>query len=196
MVTEISTSRLLLRQWRASDLEPFAQLNADPEVMEHFPATLSGEQSDQMVGRLNARIDEQGWGLWAVEAPGAAPFIGFVGLNQVPFEAHFTPAVEVGWRLARQFWGFGYATEAASAALDFAFEQLKCEQVVSFTASTNLRSMKVMQRLGMTSDPAEDFDHPNVASTQLARHVLYRISEVDWRARRHHDHKRQRSERA
>jgi RimJ/RimL family protein N-acetyltransferase len=180
---ELTTERLLLRQWRDNDLKPFAALNADSEVMRYFPAPLTPAQSDEFARYVYATIDRQGWGLWAVEVRGGAPFIGFVGLNRPSFEAHFTPAVEVGWRLDKRHWGHGYATEAASASLTFAFEQLHLAEVVSFTTAANEPSRRVMQRLGMTHDPAEDFDHPRVAEGPLRRHVLYRVSAQQWRER-------------
>ena len=166
----IATERLLLRQWRDEDLEPFAALNADPVVMEHFPATMAREASDAFADHNRERIAERGWGLWAVEADGA--FIGFVGLN----EPDFMPGVEIGWRLARGAWGKGYATEAARAAAAYAFEELRLPEIVSFTATTNLRSQRVMERIGMTRDPSGDFDHPRVADPWLRRHVLYRLA--------------------
>lgn len=172
----LTTARLVLRGWRQSDLVPFAALNADPEVMRYFPERLSRAQSDALAERMQALIADQGWGLWAVEVPGHAPFIGFVGLNRVGFEAHFTPAIEVGWRLGRAHWGRGYATEAAEAALAFAFEELGCEEVVSFAALANERSRRVMERLGMTHDPRDHFDHPAVSDESLRRHALYRRS--------------------
>jgi len=168
----IATKRLLLRQWRDEDLEPFAALNADPVVMEHFPATMAREASDAFADHNRERIAERGWELWAVEADGA--FIGFVGLN----EPDFMPGVEIGWRLARGAWGKGYATEAARAAAAYAFEELRLPEIVSFTATTNLRSQRVMERIGMTRDPAGDFDHPRVADPRLRRHVLYRLAFV------------------
>jgi RimJ/RimL family protein N-acetyltransferase len=171
----LRTARLLLREWREADQAPFAQLNADPEVMRYFPEILTRAQSDALAEQVQARLAEQGWGLWAVEVLGVAPFIGFVGLNQVPFEAHFTPAIEVGWRLDRRHWGRGYATEAARAALEFAFEDLACDEVVSFAVLANERSRAVMERLGMTHDPADDFDHPRVDDSRLRRHALYRF---------------------
>jgi ribosomal-protein-alanine N-acetyltransferase len=173
-VTELRTERLLLRQWRDDDLEPFAELNADPEVMEHFPAPLARDESDRLARRARDRIAADGWGLWAVEVVGSQPFVGFVGLAEPGFEAHFTPALEVGWRLARTAWGNGYATEAGRAALAYAFEELGRDEVVSFTSTGNLRSRRVMERLGMTHDPADDFDHPRVEDPRLRRHVLYR----------------------
>jgi RimJ/RimL family protein N-acetyltransferase len=164
--------RVLLRQWRDEDREPFAALNADPEVMRHFPSTMSREQSDGMVDWASALIEERGWGLWAVEVVGGARFIGFVGLN----EPRFMPGtIEVGWRLAQEHWGHGYATEAAREAVRFGFEELGLDEIVAFTVPANTRSRRVMERLGMTRDPADDFDHPNVAEGPLKRHVLYRL---------------------
>jgi len=171
----IRTWRLLLRRWRESDREPFAVLNGDPEVMEHFPATLSREQSDELIGRIEREFDRRGFGLWALETLEAGELIGFAGLATPSFEAHFTPAVEVGWRLARPAWGHGYATEAAEAAIEVGFGQAGLAEVVSFTAARNRRSRAVMERLGMVRDPAEDFDHPDLAvGDPLRRHVLYR----------------------
>lgn len=175
-VRTIHTPRLVLRQWRPSDRSPWAALNADPVVMELMPALLSAEESAAFADRNEAGLAERGWGLWAVEVPGHAGFIGFVGLNAPRFEAHFTPCVEVGWRLARSAWGHGYATEAARSALGFAFGELGLDEVVSFTSVGNERSRAVMMRLGMTHDPADDFDHPRLPEgDRLRRHVLYRI---------------------
>jgi ribosomal-protein-alanine N-acetyltransferase len=173
-VAEIATRRLLLRQWCEEDLAPFAALNGDPEVMRYFPATLTRAESDELARHIH------GWGLWAVEVGGGPAFIGFVGLNRVRFEAHFTPAIEIGWRLDRPYWGHGYATEAAAAGLSFAFDVLECPEVVSFASLLNERSMRVMRRLGMSRDPAEDFDHPALADGPLRRHALYRISRERW----------------
>ena len=175
-MTELRTERLVLRGWRDADREPFAALNADPEVMRHFPAPLSRAESDELADRLAAEIAGRGWGRWAVEERETGRFAGFTGLAPVPFEAPFTPAVEVGWRLARPAWGRGLATEAARAALAFAFDDLGLEEVVSFTARTNDRSWAVMERLGMRRDPEEDFEHPLLpAGHPLRPHVLYRI---------------------
>lgn len=172
---ELRTERLLLRGWRDEDREPFAALNADPEVMAHFPGPLDRADSDALADRIAARVAASGHGLWAVEVPRVAPFVGFVGLAPIPFEAHFTPAMEVGWRLARAHWGAGYATEAARAALAFAFTDLGLEEVVSITVPENHRSRAVMERIGMTHDPADDFDHPRFEPGHpLRRHVLYR----------------------
>lgn len=175
-MAEMTTERLVLRRWRDEDRDPFAALNADPEVMEHFPAPLTREQSDALVDRIEAHLDEHGWGLWAVEVRESGRFCGFTGLARATFEAHFTPAVEVGWRLARWSWGHGYATEAARAALAHGFDRLGLDEIVSFTTTTNLRSQAVMQRLGMVRDEAGDFDHPNVPEGHRLRpHVLYRL---------------------
>lgn len=180
----IRTERLLLRPWCDDDLKPFAQLNADSRVMEFFPSLLTEEESNQMVKRLQGKIEENGWGLWAVSVPGIAEFIGFIGLNSVekaPMPAPFTPAVEVGWRLAYDYWNKGYATEGALASLKYAFEILKLPEIVSFTAAQNQRSIAVMKKIGMHRDPADDFDHPRLPESHwLRRHVLYRIAQREW----------------
>ena len=169
MSDELRTARLLLRRWRDDDREPFAALNADPEVMRHFPAVLSRAESDALVDRLEAAFDELGYGRWAVEADGR--LLGFAGLAWAPFDADFTPALEVGWRLARSAWGRGYATEAATAALARGFEEV--DSIVSFTAIANTRSERVMQRIGMLRQG--EFDHPALPQGHpLRRHVLYR----------------------
>ena len=173
-MAELRTERLFLRQWRASDLAPFAALNADPEVMRFLPAPLPRAESDRLACRAEAELAAQGWGLWAVEVVDGEPFVGFVGLSTVQFRAHFTPAVEVGWRLARAHWDHGYATEAAFAAVAQAFLVLGLPEVVSFTSGLNVRSRRVMERLQMTHDPTDDFDHPLLGPGPLRRHVLYR----------------------
>ena len=170
---EIRTERLLLRRWTECDRDPFAELNADPRVMEHFPSVLTRADSDAMVERIEAHFERHGFGLWAVEVIGQAPFIGFVGLAVPSFEAHFTPCVEVGWRLAARFWGRGYATEAARAGVAFAFDQAGLTEIVSMTVPENIRSRHMMERLGMTRDPADDFEHPTLPDHR--RHVLYRL---------------------
>jgi RimJ/RimL family protein N-acetyltransferase len=180
-IPEVCTPRLWLRAWRDSDCEPFASLNADARVMEHLGAPLSRAESDAFVDRIRARFAHNGFGLWAVEVKGGAPFIGFVGLNIPSFQAHFTPCVEIGWRLSAAHWGHGYATEGARATLDFAFDQRHLEEVVAFTVPANIRSRHVMERLGMRRDPTGDFDHPGLPSGHpLSRHVLYRIGRADW----------------
>jgi len=179
-ITELRTERTLLRAWRDDDLVPFARLNADEEVMRWFPSPLSREQSDAMASRIRARLAADGWGLWALEVPDVSPFCGFVGLSRVPFETNFTPAVEIGWRLDRHWWGHGYASEAARACLEYGFGPLGLTDIVSFTTTKNTRSRAVMERLGMTRDPAEDFDHPAVPeASPVRRHVLYRLSRGD-----------------
>ncbi|WP_409483381.1 GNAT family N-acetyltransferase [Arsenicicoccus dermatophilus] len=172
---ELRTERLLLRPWRPEDRAPFATLNADPEVMAYFPTLLSQEESDDLANRFDKHVRARGWGMWAVEVVGGEPFVGFVGLDRPRFAAPFMPCIEIGWRLARSAWGQGYATEAATEVLRVAFEVLGLEEVVALTSSINLRSRAVMQRLGMTHDLADDFEHPLVAADDVLRHhVLYR----------------------
>ena len=155
------TDRLVLRQWREGDREPFAALNADPEVMRHFPALQAREQSDALIDRASVQIAEHGWGLWAIEEAGTGAFLGFTGLAVPRFEASFMPAVEIGWRLRRDACGHGYASEEARAALEVAFGEAGLTEVVSFTAVGNERSRTVVFRIGMIRDPAEEFDHPD-----------------------------------
>ncbi|HZM73189.1 MAG TPA: GNAT family N-acetyltransferase [Candidatus Polarisedimenticolia bacterium] len=182
-IPTIETERLRLRAFRDGDREPFAELNADREVMELFPAVLSRRESDAFLDRILRRWDEDGHGLWAIELKTDGAFFGFAGLATHRFEAHFMPAVEVGWRLARHAWGFGYATEAGAAALRYGFETLGLEEIVSFTTVANARSRRVMERLGMTRDPADDFDHPNLPVGHPIRpHVLYRLPKAAWLA--------------
>jgi RimJ/RimL family protein N-acetyltransferase len=180
-VAELRTERLLLRQWRDEDLEPFAELNADPETMRYFPARRTREESDAFAESIRRHLADEGWGLWAVEVAAGVSFIGFVGLARPRFEEHFTPAVEVGWRLGREHWGHGYATEAGRAALAYGFEELGLEEIVSFTSELNAPSRRVMERLGMSHDPADDFEHPGVpVGHPLRPHVLYRLSRGAW----------------
>ena len=174
-ISELRTERLLLRRWRQTDREPFAQMNADRRVMQHFPSTLTRAQSDAMAARIEADLEARGFGLWAVDIPGALDFAGFIGLSVPDFEAHFTPCVEIGWRIAPEVWGHGYATEGARAALAFAFDEIGLGEVVSFTVVANVRSRRVMERLGMHHSPRDDFDHPLLPEGHpLRRHVLYR----------------------
>jgi RimJ/RimL family protein N-acetyltransferase len=173
----LHTPRLILRGWRPDDRAPFAALNADPAVMAHFPSTLTREASDAFAERIEAQLADRGFGLWALEIPGVAPFAGYVGLSVPSFTAAFTPCVEIGWRLAAAHWGHGYATEAARAVLAHAWGTLGLDEIVAFTAAGNARSRAVMARLGMRYDPADDFDHPSLAPGHpLRRHVLYRIA--------------------
>ncbi len=175
-VSELRTERLLLRRWRPADRAPFAAMNADPRVMEHFPAPLTRAESDALVDRIEAAFETRGFGLWALEERAGGAFLGFTGLIEPTFAAPFTPAIEIGWRLAAPAWGHGYATEAARAALAFGFDEAGASEIVSMTTVANARSRAVMRRLGMTRDPADDFDHPLLpAGHPLRRHVLYRI---------------------
>ncbi len=178
---QLRTERLLLRRWRAADIEPFAAMNADQAVMEHFPAPLSLVESAALIERVEAGFDDRGYGLWAVEVPAEGAFAGLAGLAPVGGDLAFAPAVELGWRLARRFWGRGIATEAASAAMAFGLDELGLPGLVAYTAVGNLRSRRVMERLDMRRDPAEDFAHPGLpAGHPLAPHVLYRTDAVRW----------------
>ena len=183
MQQQLETSRLILRNWKDTDLEPYAQLNLDPSVMEHFPSLMSLDESEQSVGRVIKHFEVNDFGLWAAELKENGKFIGFIGLQRVPFEAAFTPAVEVGWRLAKEFWGQGLAPEGAEAAMKDAFDRIKLDEIVSMTTTTNKKSMRVMEKLGMTRDPLEDFDHPRVPVGPLQRHVLYRMPLNLWKTR-------------
>jgi RimJ/RimL family protein N-acetyltransferase len=174
-VVEIRTERLLLlRPWRTSDLAPWAAMNADPEVREHLGELLTREQSDASVARFTANFEQRGYGWWALEETATGTFLGFTGLDRVDEWMPFA-GVEIGWRLARSAWGHGYATEAALATLDFAFSTVELPEVLAVTTATNLRSQAVMRRIGMTRDPADDFDDPTVPDGPLKRNVLYRI---------------------
>jgi RimJ/RimL family protein N-acetyltransferase len=174
---ELRTRRLLLRGWRPADLEPFAAMNADPLVMEHFPETASRTASALLIAQIEAEFERDGYGLWVVEVRGETPFAGFVGLTRVGEELPFAPAIEAGWRLSREQWGRGIALEAADAVLDCGFQTLGLEEIVAYTAAGNARSRRLMERLGMSRDPGEDFDHPRIAAGErLAPHVLYRLT--------------------
>jgi len=172
----LCSDRIFLRQWRDEDREAFAAMNSDARVMEFFRSPLNRIQSDAMVDHIQKHFSEHEFGLWAIEVPGVARFIGFAGLEVPGFTAHFTPCVEVGWRLAFEYWGHGYATEAARLALGYGFGPLALQEVVSFTSATNRRSRAVMERLGMRRDPADDFDYPRLPEGHPLRpHVLYRL---------------------
>jgi ribosomal-protein-alanine N-acetyltransferase len=186
---QLRTARTLLRQWREDDLPAWIAMNADPEVRRWFTAVLTPEQAYAEASRIRAAIAERGWGPWALELPGSGlpceRFAGFVGLLVHGLPLPFMPAVEIGWRLDRRAWGQGYATEAARAALDFAFETLGLPDVVSITVPGNAASRAVMRRLGLEHDAAADFDHPRIPKGHaLERHVLYRIDRAGWLARR------------
>lgn len=173
----LTTERLILRRWLPADRPLFATMNADPRVMEFLPKPLSRTESDAFADRIDQHFEHHGFGWWALEVVGVAPFIGFVGLTIPRFEAAFTPCVEIGWRLAAESWGHGYATEAANAALDFAFDALMLHKIVSFTVPENVRSWRVMERIGMVRNPGDDFDHPSLPDGhRLRRHVLYRLT--------------------
>jgi RimJ/RimL family protein N-acetyltransferase len=179
----ITTERLLLRRWFPTDREPFAQMNADSLVMEFFPGLLSREESDRGVDRIEAHFEKHGFGLCAVELRQDHTFIGYIGLQIPSFQASFTPCVEIGWRLTAEHWGTGLATEGARAMVRFAFETVRLEELVSFTVPGNIRSRRVMEKLGMTRDPADDFDHSNLPESHpFRRHVLYRLRRSDRRA--------------
>jgi RimJ/RimL family protein N-acetyltransferase len=172
----LETERLLLRGWRASDRMPFRKINADPRVMEFMPELLSPSASDAMMQRIEEHFERHGFGLFAAEHLQSGSFIGYIGLAVPRFDAPFMPAVEIGWRIAFEFWGQGFATEGARRVVDHAFEDLRLERLVSFTAVQNQRSRRVMEKLGMTHDPDEDFDRPSLAEGHpLRRHVLYRL---------------------
>lgn len=171
----IESARLILRRWRAEDRVPFAALNASPVVTEFLPP-LSRAESDALIDRIESHFDDRGFGFFAIERKDTGAFVGMAGLAVPRFEAHFMPAVEIGWRLAEAHWGHGFATEAARAALAHGFGPLGFEEIVAFTVPANRRSRAVMERLGMTRNPAEDFDHPNLEPGHpLRRHVLYRL---------------------
>lgn len=172
---QIKTDRLLLRQWREEDLRPLIAMNRDPNVMEFVGPTLSEDQSRAMMERSRESWNDRGFGRFVIDVPGVAGSIGFVGLAVPRFKAHFTPCVEIGWRLSRKYWGLGYATEGATAVLDHAKKALGLTEIVAFTAETNLRSRRVMEKIGLKRDPLDDFGHPNFSPNDPLRAcVLYR----------------------
>jgi 3-dehydroquinate dehydratase/shikimate dehydrogenase len=182
----LTTSRLILRQWQDSDLAPFAVLNADPRVREFFPTLMNREESDRSARLISDHITRCGWGFWAASLIETGEFIGFIGLEDVHFQAHFTPAIEIGWRLKFDHWGKGYATEGAKAACTYGFEALQLDEIVSFTVVQNMRSRHIMEKIGMHHNPKDDFDHPKLpADSVLKRHVLYRLSKTDWQRKQH-----------
>ncbi len=180
MTNVIETDRLYLRQWQASDFAIFAEMNADPEVMQYFPKSLSTTVSNTIAKKCQQLIEDNGWGFWAVSLKQSNNFIGFVGLNDTHADMSFAPATEIAWRLRKECWGQGYATEAARAALQFAFTELALDDVVSFTAVINQRSQLIMERIGMTNTQ-DNFYHPLLDSEHpLAEHVLYKITRRQW----------------
>jgi RimJ/RimL family protein N-acetyltransferase len=177
MTSEILTDRLGLRAWLPTDRARFAMLNTDPRVMEHFVSTLSRERSDVLASQFETTFDRYGFGFWAVEVPGLAAFVGFVGISVPHFQTHFTPCVEIVWRLSAEYWDWGYPTEGARGALRFGFDALRLREIVALTVPGNVRSRRVMEKIGMIHDPADDFDHPLVPEGHpLRRHMLYRVS--------------------
>jgi ribosomal-protein-alanine N-acetyltransferase len=179
----LRTPRLLLRRWREGDREPYAAMNADPQVREFFPELLTRELSDAQIVVFEEHLDQHGFGMWALELLATGELLGFTGMDLATYDAPFTPAIEIGWRLRRSAWGHGYATEAARECLRFGFEELELTEIVAATAVANQRSRAVMERLGMRHDSAEDFEHPEVAAGHpLAHHVLYRLRAQWWLA--------------
>jgi RimJ/RimL family protein N-acetyltransferase len=177
----LRTQRLLLREWRDDDLDAFAALSRDPAVMAHLLPLEGRAASDAMAARIRTHFAAHGFGFWVVELPGQSSLIGVIGLAVVGFAAHFTPAVEIGWRLAREHWGRSYAFEAAAAALDDGFGRLQLDEIVAFTVAANRPSWRLMQRLGMTRSERDDFDHPRMpAGHPLRPHVLYRLGRQTW----------------
>lgn len=177
MTTVLQTERLLLRLWEPKDAQPYYDINQDPLVIEHLPGPLTHEQVADFMARMNKQYHEKRYTLWAVELKKTGELIGFIGLNYTDWPAHFTPAVEIGWRLGSQHWGHGYATEGAKACLRYAFDVLQLPEIVSFTVPANVRSIAVMERIGMQRDAGDDFAHPRLAPEhRLSKHVLYRMS--------------------
>jgi RimJ/RimL family protein N-acetyltransferase len=173
----LETDRLILRRWRPDDVEAFAELNADPRVMEFFPATLTRGEVEAMIRRIESGIDEHGVGFWAAELKQGGDLVGFIGLNVPGYPLPFAPCVEIGWRLAHRFWGKGLAQEGARASLRYGFEKLGLKEIVSFAVVGNQRSRQVMERIGMKYAAGEDFDHPKLPEGhRLRRHVLYRMA--------------------
>ena len=179
---ELRTPRLLLRQWKESDADPWCEMNADAEVRKYFPKVNAREDSIGEMTRIRDGIVQRGWGMWAVEVPGVAPFIGFIGLNPPGFPAPWQPAVEIGWRLKKDAWHQGYATEGAMAAMQFAFAHLALPQVLALSVVPNTPSHRVMERLGMTRWRGMEFDHPRVPQDwPLKNHLVHRVTEREWR---------------
>lgn len=180
----MKTKRLILRPWKKEDLEPLSLMNVDSHTMEFLFNPLTLEESKARLEVYIRHIQDHGWGLWAVSVPGVSDFIGWIGLWSIGFDAHFTPAVEVGWRLLPEFWGQGYATEGAEASLQYGFNILKLDEIVSITVPPNVRSKRVMEKIGMHTDPKDDFDHPKLSEDHpLKKHVLYRLKKSEWQNR-------------
>ncbi|MCF1503406.1 GNAT family N-acetyltransferase [Afifella sp. H1R] len=183
-MSRLETERLILRPWQDSDRDFWADLNADPEVMRFFEKTRSRAESDAIFEKLKGHFLVHTFGFWVLERKTDGEPVGFAGLQHTDFEAPFTPAVEVGWRLKRAEWGKGYATEAATESLAYAFGPLALDEVISFTVTANVKSRRVMERIGMLRDRAKDFDHPRLPEdSALRRHVAYSITREAWQAR-------------
>ena len=179
-IVGLQTNRLKLRQWKDSDLITFAKLSADPEVMRFYPSTLNKNESDDLACKIKGLIAKRGWGFWAIEELKTEKFIGFVGLHEPTYDLPVTPCVEIGWRLAKEYWGKGYATEASNISLDFAFNKLNLDKIYSFTSVANIKSRAVMERIGMVNIN-KNFEHPNIPKGHVLReHVLYRITQDEW----------------
>ena len=181
MTTIIETGRLILRTWRKEDTDHCFQINQDPKVMEYFPGLQDLETTKIFITKVNNHFDKHGYSLYATARKDTNEFIGFIGLLVADFEAHFTPATEIGWRLSSKHWGKGFATEGAKAVLDYAFKELEIPEIVSFTAEGNAKSIKVMQKIGLQHNAGNDFDHPKLDdASPLKRHVLYRLTREDY----------------
>ena len=180
-MAQLQTNRLILRQWRDSDIPTFIEMGQDPRVMEFFPTLWSEEKSRDCAAYFREHFTENHFGFFAVELKETQQFIGFVGIAKVGFDSHFTPAVEIGWRLASQHFGKGYATEAAREVLRFAFADLGLDEIVAFTVPANIPSRHVMEKIGMSHDEKDDFAHPKLSPDhRFAQHVLYRIKRLDF----------------
>ena len=181
MSTIIETSRLILRTWKKEDADPYFQINKSSKVTEFLLGSLTIEQVNDFMSAANLHQEKQGYTLWAVELKETSELMGFIGLNDVVWKASFTPAVEIGWRLGAQFWNKGYATEGAKAALDYGFRQCKLKEIVSFTVPANIRSIQVMEKIGLKHDSNGDFLHPKLAADHpLSQHLLYRLRADDY----------------
>jgi RimJ/RimL family protein N-acetyltransferase len=179
MTTIIQTNRLILRTWKNSDAKTYFDINQDPKVIEFLRGPMPLEQVNEFIRSVNKQQEKNHYTLWAAELKNTGELIGFIGLNKPDWEAHFTPAVEIGWRLGSQFWGKGYATEGAKACLDFGFNKIGLKEIVSFTVPANLKSIKVMEKIGMTRDLNGDFAHPKLPLDHpLSKHVLYKLSKL------------------
>lgn len=186
MTNIIETERLILRTWKKADAEPYFHINQDPRVTECLLGPLTMEQVNDFIQSVNRHQDKHGYTLWAAELKATAEFMGFIGLNYTAWEAHFTPAVEVGWRLGSQYWGKGYATEGAKASLDYGFQNCGLKEIVSFTVPANVRSIRVMEKIGLKRDLNGDFAHPKLSADHpLSQHILYRLTKE---ALRNNDH--------